>query len=147
MKRFFKILFAAAATVLVFASCQGGQGDIFYSEGMRFISASQLKADMQAGTDIFLLDVRSEENFNRASLQGAVPAFAMPIDSDEARQRIYDVLHMAGDRNVVVICNAGVSGVRDTWNFLEFIGYDMSKVFLLAGGQNNWPYDEWVLVK
>ena len=147
MKKFIKFLAIAAVAIVALAACAYDDYDldgVFWQDDMRFISASGLAAALNAGDDLFLLDVRPEANFNNAHMQNAVPVFAMPFETAEQRERMAAALPQANGRPVIIICNAGQSGARGAWQFLLDVNFDMDTVFLLEGGQNLWPYPQFL---
>lgn len=114
----------------------------FEAEGRQYITADQIKADLEGGTPLFLLDIQPEEMFQASHLQGAVGTYAFPVDTPEEKAKIDAVLPDAAGKNLVIICPKGKGGANNTWDYLVESGYDMSTVFILENGQDGWPHPE-----
>ena len=112
----------------------------FEAEGRQYITADQLKSDIEAGKDLFLLDIQPESNFNEHHLQGVVATFAFPVETDGEKAAVDAVLGDAAGKSLVIICPGGKKGANNTWDHLSANGYDMSTVFILENGQNGWPH-------
>ncbi len=156
MKKVFAILLVLAMTLL-FVGCgvgsqssapaaENGPSDsasgIFEAEGRKYITADQLKADLESGKDIFLLDLQPEENYNEHHLKGAVATYAFPVETDAEKAAIDTVLPDAQGKVLVIVCPGGKKGANNTWDYLTDNGYDMSTVFILENGQNGWLHAE-----
>jgi adenylyltransferase/sulfurtransferase len=96
------------------------------TNGIPQISAQQLKQRLDAGDDLFVLDVREPHEFQAANLGGTL------IPMNEIPQRLSEI-----DRNreIVVHCHAGVRSQRVA-EFLQQAGY--TRVSNLAGGILAW---------
>jgi adenylyltransferase/sulfurtransferase len=96
------------------------------TNGIPQISAQQLKQRLDAGDDLFVLDVREPHEFQAANLGGTL------IPMNEIPQRLGEI-----DRNreIVVHCHAGVRSQRVA-EFLQQAGY--TRVSNLAGGILAW---------
>jgi thiosulfate/3-mercaptopyruvate sulfurtransferase len=114
----------------------------FESEGRQYITADQLKADIEAGEDMYLLDIQLKEAYDAGHLEGAVATYAFPVDTDEAKAKIDAVLGDVGDKPLIIICPGGKGGANNTWDYLSSIDYDMGSAFILENGQNGWPFPE-----
>jgi thiosulfate/3-mercaptopyruvate sulfurtransferase len=144
-------LVLALCMALSLAACGGGApaadsgaaaAGTFESEGRQYITAGQLKADIEAGEDMFLLDIQLEDAYNTAHLYGAVATYAFPVDTDEAKAKVDAVLGGAEGKPLIIICPGGKGGANNTWDYLSSIQYDMSSAFILENGQNGWPFPE-----
>ena len=106
---------------------------------MKYITAEDAMAVL--GTDGYtFLDVRKADDYNAAHITGAVSA-----DMDAAKNGNFDagVATMQAatkglDGNLVIVCYSGKAYAQTATNVLSAIGYDMSKVYTLEGGFNNW---------
>jgi len=96
------------------------------TNGIPQISAQELKQRLDAGDDLFVLDVREPYEFQAANLGGTL------IPMNEVPQRLGEINR---DREIVVHCHAGVRSQRVA-EFLQQSGY--SRVSNLAGGILAW---------
>lgn len=106
---------------------------------MQYITAEDALAVLDTDGYTFL-DVRKADDYNDAHITGAVSA-----DMDAAKNGDFDagVAAMQAatkdlDGNLVIVCYSGKAYAQAATNVLSAIGYDMSRVFTLEGGFNNW---------
>jgi adenylyltransferase/sulfurtransferase len=91
------------------------------------ITPRELKARMDAGEDLFLVDVREPHERDICNIGGEL------IPKDTVSQNLDKI---PKDREVVVYCR---SGGRSDWIARELVGrYNYTKVSNLAGGMLRW---------
>ena len=102
---------------------------------MSEITAEELRKRLEAGEDLYLVDVRSEEDYEAETIEGAEN---LPIrealsdgDLDTVRKRLDE---LPDDREIVTFCDAGGSS-GETARMLSEQGRDAKA---LEGGLNNW---------
>ncbi|HUF03543.1 MAG TPA: rhodanese-like domain-containing protein [Aridibacter sp.] len=95
---------------------------------MQEITATELKEKMDAGEDIVLIDVRNQDEFAFARIEGAK---LIPFGEVMARADEFD-----SDKETVVMCRSGVRSAR-VIEFLESRGREGS-FFNLVGGILAW---------
>lgn len=94
--------------------------------GIPQISALELKQRLDAGEDLFILDVREPNEYQSANLGGKlIPLNTLPQRLEELDRT----------REIVVHCHAGVRSQRAA-EFMKQAGF--SKVVNLAGGILAW---------
>ena len=106
---------------------------------MQYMTADELDAVL--GTDGYLvLDVRKAADYEAGHIPGSVSA-----DMDAAAQgdTAAGIATMTAavegvDDTLVLVCYSGRSYAQAATNALSEIGYDMSKVYTLQDGFNNW---------
>lgn len=131
------VMFFALSACGYAASAEG----VFESEGRQYITADQLKTNIAAGKDMFLLDIQPEKNYKKGHLKGAVATYAFPVETDKEKAAVDAVLGDAKGKDLIIICPGGKKGAINTWNHLAANGYDMSTVYILEKGQNGWTGD------
>lgn len=108
------------------------------------ISPTQLKARLDSGEDLFILDVRNPDEFEICTLPGAVKlplpqlqhaaqqiAFAGAKPEDTALEIV------PKDKTVVVHCHHGTRSAYAIMMLRE-IGYDADQLLNLEGGIDAW---------
>jgi adenylyltransferase/sulfurtransferase len=94
------------------------------------ITPKELKARMDAGEDLFLLDVREPHERDICNIGGEL------IPKDTVTQHLEKI---PKDKEVVVYCR---SGGRSDWIAQELVGrHGYTKVSNLAGGMLRWSDD------
>ena len=94
------------------------------------VAPKELKARMDAGEDLFLLDVREPHEREICNIGGEL------IPKDTVAQNLERI---PKDREVVVYCR---SGGRSDWIARELVGrHGYTKVSNLAGGMLRWSDD------
>ncbi|WP_027719286.1 FAD-dependent oxidoreductase [Desulfovirgula thermocuniculi] len=96
------------------------------------IGARDLKARMDAGEDLVLLDVRMPAQFNAKHIEDER---VMLVPLNELRQRIGEVPR---DKEIVILCAMGTRA-WEAQRILEGAGY--TRVRFLEGGLQAWPYE------
>lgn len=95
------------------------------------ISVEQVKADLEAGKDFVLLDVRTKEEFREGHIEGAVniplPTLAYEIENEVPEK----------DQVIVLYCRSGVRTLTAA-EILKDLEY--TKVYDM-GGIISWPYE------
>lgn len=95
------------------------------------ISVEQVKADLEAGKDFVLLDVRTKEEFREGHIEGAVNV-PLPYLAYQIEDEVLDK-----DQKIVLYCRSGVRTLTaaEILKELEYTNvYDM-------GGILSWPYE------
>ena len=106
---------------------------------MQYMTADELEAVL--GTDGYtVLDVRKAADYEAAHIIGAVGADMDAAKEGDAEAGIATMTAVTEgmDDTLVLVCYSGKRYAQATTNALSAIGYDMSKVFTLEGGMNNW---------
>lgn len=92
------------------------------------MSVQQLRAALDAGEDLVLLDVREAVELQLASLPGALH---IPMGQVTARM----ITDLDPDRRIVVMCHHGIR----SWQVALYLhGMDFADVHNLAGGIDAW---------
>jgi adenylyltransferase/sulfurtransferase len=91
------------------------------------ISPLEVKKKLDAGENLFLLDVREPWEVEMASIAGA-----KVIPTYELAQRVQEI---PKDREVIVICHVGARSMMSAY-YLRRLGY--TKVKNMAGGIDLW---------
>jgi adenylyltransferase/sulfurtransferase len=108
------------------------------------IGALELKQRIDAGDDLYILDVRNPEEFAIAVLDGTVklpkPEIVLAFEDIQAQRRPIEDTVIAGiprDREVIVHCRSGVRST-DVILMLRQLGYDPDKLVNMEGGILAW---------
>ena len=111
---------------------------------IRSITPTALKARLDAGDDIYLLDVRNPEEFEIAILDGVhkLPKPRLQLayeDVKSGRRALEDtvIADVPTDREVIAICRSGVRSA-DVVTMLRDLGYDPARLANLEGGLLAW---------
>lgn len=96
------------------------------------ITPEQLKARLEEGEDLLLLDVRTPEQFAPKHFKDDR---IMQVTLGDMRERINDIPR---DKEVISICAMG-SRAYEASRILKGAGFN--KVLVLEGGYNAWPYE------
>ena len=106
---------------------------------MSQITAEKLKKRLEAGDDLSVVDIRSEEAHETETIEGSqnLPLREALLDGDlDTVQEYLDEL--PDDKEVVTFCDAGVTS-EQTAEMLSDQGYDAKA---LDGGLNSWKENE-----
>jgi adenylyltransferase/sulfurtransferase len=111
------------------------------------ITARELKQRIDAGDDLYIVDVRNPEEWEIASLEGTVkiPKPQIELAAQEiAAGRLQEadsvLAHIPRDREVIVHCRSGKRST-DVIHVLRALGYDPAKLVNMDGGILAWAHD------
>jgi adenylyltransferase/sulfurtransferase len=111
---------------------------------IRQIMPTVLKERLDAGDDLYLLDVRNPEEFEIAILDGVhklpKPRIMLAYEDVKSGRRALEdtvIADIPADREVVAICRSGVRSA-DVISMLRDLGYDNAKLVNLEGGMLAW---------
>ena len=121
MKNFYKLL------LLIFVIFLTGCAGSSYQE----ISAKDAYS-MMVTEDVFVVDVRTLEEFNTGHLDGAIN---VPVDS--VKSDFSDKVTDNKDSKIIIYCQSGRRAI-DALNMLSGMGYTNLYTF---GGINDWSYE------
>lgn len=108
----------------------------------RYISARQLKQDIEQQQPFLLVDIQAESEFTQHHIRGAIATSAYPVKTAEQRARLDSVLPQlkTSDNPVVLISpRAGIATER-AYDYLLDNGVSLERMTILIGGQRQWPY-------
>ncbi len=109
----------------------GDVTEIFQGNGCCEISAEDAKKAMEEDSTVILLDVRSQEEYEKKHIPNAVN---LPIDS--INQKANEIIQDKGTK-VIVYCQKGNMSKKAS-KMLYKLGY---KNIYNLGGIENWPYE------
>jgi rhodanese-related sulfurtransferase len=129
----------ALAVALAFTGCAANNNSPAASDASaqsaaavgQAISPQDAKALLDSGEDVTLLDVRTQEEYNEAHIDGAI---LLPYDTITADS---DGLPENKDATIIVYCRSG-SRAASAAKTLAGLGY--TRVYNL-GGLGSWPYE------
>ncbi len=134
-------LLLALVMVLALAACgkekkdEAPAGDV----EMKYMTADETLAVL--GTDGYtIMDIRKAADYATAHITGAVSAdMDAAVNGDaEAGKATMKTATEGMDDTLILVCYSGKKYAQAATNALSANGYDMSKVFTLEGGFNNW---------
>ena len=106
---------------------------------MQYITADEAK-DLVNSDEYVFFDVRKAADSSANSIPGAA-AWDMDKAKEgdaEAGKATMTEATKGLDKKLILVCYSGKRYAQATTNALSAIGYDMSKVYTLEGGFNNW---------
>lgn len=109
-----------------------------------YYTAEELKAKLEAGEELVIVDIQPEEYYEQAHLPGALSTCAYPADTDELRSRLDAAMDTitATAAPVVIVGMGGKTGAENTAEYYSAKGVPADRLFILEGGSVSWPYDE-----
>ncbi|MBQ4610878.1 MAG: rhodanese-like domain-containing protein [Clostridia bacterium] len=80
-----------------------------------YIAAEELKAKLEAGEEMVIVDIQPEEYYEQAHLPGSLSTGAYPADTDELRSRLDAAIDSinATTAPVIIIGMGGKSGAKN----------------------------------
>ena len=113
-------------------------------EEYNYMTAEELKTKLENSEEVLILDLQSQEDFDKHHILGAIPSYAYPVETDADKARIDDLLPLfeGSDGALVIICPRGGEVAERAYDYLLEKGIADSRVFILEKGQEAWPYDD-----
>lgn len=121
------LFFSAATGILGFEKLHAGEGGTKTQTEVKNISAGQARELINSNKDVFILDVRTKEEYNEAHIKGAN---LIPVQ--ELEQNINKI---PKDKKVVVYCARGKRSAR-ACEILKDKG--LKELYNVEGGINQW---------
>ena len=139
-----KILFIISAALI------GMTGIAQAWTSYNYVSADQLKEWLNTSKPVLMVDIQEKKDFAAHHIKGSFETNAYPVKSDHDRQTIDPALALNQTKNyqaVVVICPRGKGGAKRAYEYLARKSIAETKLFILTGGMEKWPHQEWVATK
>jgi rhodanese-related sulfurtransferase len=95
------------------------------------------------------VDIQVAKEFAGYHFSGSMETNAFPIKSDSDRKKIDPVVarYKETGHDVVVVCPLGGGGAKCCYFYLKSQGVPESKLFILKGGVDKWPYRDMLTAK
>lgn len=119
-------------------------GKVVKDHAYNYYAPDHVKSALENESEMMLLDIQPEDDFDAHHIKGAVETNAYPVKSDEDKAKLEEVIATikASNEDVVIVCPRGGGGAERTYQQLEANGIDSSRLFILEGGQADWPFAE-----
>lgn len=119
-------------------------GRVVKDHAYNYYAPEHLKTVLEEKGEFTLLDIQPEDDFQAHHITGAVETNAYPVKSDDDKAKLDITLDAlkANETDIVIVCPRGGGGAERTYQHLEAQGIDSSRLFILEGGQADWPYEE-----
>lgn len=108
-----------------------------------YYTADHLKSALDTDAAFTLLDIQVADEFTAHHIAGAVETNAYPVKSDEDKAKLemqLDTL-IADSNDIVIVCPRGGGGAERTYQYLEANGIASNRIYILEGGQAEWPFE------
>lgn len=132
----------ALVLALILTGCSQKE-DSATSKEYKYITAAELKTDIENKKDIVILDIQPKDAFDEHHIKGAIPTYAYPAKTADETAKLDNVINEQKDNKtpIIIVCPGGGQGAKNTWDYLEEKGIDVSRLLILENGQKGWPYD------
>ena len=140
MKKAISLLLVLAMALSLMACGNSAPGEEKTEDvAMQYITADEAKA-LVGNNEYVFFDVRKAADFAANTITGAEgwDMDAAKEGDAEAGKATMTEATKDLDKKIIVVCYSGKRYAQATTNALAAIGYDMSKVYTLEGGFNNW---------
>lgn len=141
MKKLFAVLMAMAMVVSMAACAAPAETEAAPSADveMKYMTADETEAVL-GNTDYVIVDVRKAADYAEGHIPGSVSVdMDAAVNGDTAAGEAAMKAALDGkDSTLILVCYSGKKYAQASTNALAAIGYDMSKVFTLQDGFNNW---------
>jgi len=107
-----------------------------------YVKPDIFKQWLATDQSLVIVDVQPAKDFGDHHFRGSIETNAFPTKSDEERKRVDKALPriQSSKGAVVIICPMGKGGAVNAYDYLKSKGVPESRLFILEGGINGWPY-------
>lgn len=97
---------------------------------------------MESSKKMMIVDIQVPAEFEKHHFKGSIKTNAFPVKSDADKKKLGVVVEKAKASNdgIVIICPRGRSGAVNTYEYLKSKGIAESRLYILEGGIEKWPY-------
>ena len=114
-------------------------------QGNNYISANDFKDALENNTNMIILDVQSQEDYNIHHFAGSTHFALSPISNNPSILTNLDSFisqNMNTSQPIVIICGGGRTNATATFNYLVENGISRDRLLVLENGIRNWPFPE-----
>lgn len=114
----------------------------FLSGKYNFISPDDLQKRIEAKSPMIMVDICSVDQFAKAHIPGSIETNAYPVETDEQRAALGQLLPriLESSDDVIVLCPRGGGGAKRTYDFYKANGVAESRLLILEKGVEKWPF-------
>jgi rhodanese-related sulfurtransferase len=107
-----------------------------------YVKPDIFKQWLATNQTLVIVDIQTAKDFGDHHFRGSIETNAFPAKSDEETKRLDKVLPkiQSSKGEVVIICPKGKVGAVNTYDYLKSKGVPESRLFILEGGIDGWPY-------
>jgi rhodanese-related sulfurtransferase len=93
---------------------------------------------------VTVVDIQPAGEYEAHHFKNSIETNAFPAKADKEKKKLDRALTAikASKNNVVIICPRGRSGASNTYDHLKVQGVYESRLFILEGGVEGWPYTD-----
>ncbi len=119
-------------------------GQALASPDYGYISPDEVKAGMEAGDEVTIVDICEPEMFDNGHIEGSVGTGAYPVKSDGDIAKLAEVLPgiEGSTAPVVIVCPKGKGGAKRTYDYFKGKGVAAERLKILEGGLTGWPHEK-----
>jgi len=130
-----KVLLAMIVAVFAFSPA--------LAQDYNHMSPEDAKSRLEKKDSIKIVDIQVEDEYAKGHLPGAVKTCAYPVKSDEDRAKLDEfAASVAGTKDdLLIVCPRGKGGAERTFDYLVEKGIERDRLYILEGGQKEWPYE------
>ncbi len=109
-----------------------------------YVKPDVFKQWLVSNKSLVLVDIQPAEDFGDQHFKGSIETNAFPAKSDEEKKRLDKALPkiQSSKGDVVIICPKGKGGAVNSYEYLKSKGVPESRLVILEGGIDGWPYPE-----
>jgi len=112
------------------------------AQSFNYITAQDLKKQLDTGSAPLIVDVQSERDYSRAHLPDAISTKAYPVSTPAQRDKLKPVVSqiLSSSKDVVIVCPGGAEAAENAYKFLKEQGVPETRLSILKGGQSGYRY-------
>lgn len=118
--------------------------NLSFAESYNYIKPEVFKKMSESGKKFHLIDVQKEEDFEKRNIKGSVKTASYPVKSDEDKKKLDTVIDKVKKDNldIIIICPKGGGAAKGAYDYFKSKGVVESRLFILEGGIQGFPYND-----
>jgi rhodanese-related sulfurtransferase len=114
------------------------------AQAANYVKPDIFKQWLASNKPLVIVDIQPAEDFGDHHFRGSIETNAFPSKSDEEKKRLDKALStiQSSKGDVVIICPKGKGGAVNSYDYLKSKGVPASRLFILEGGIDGWPYPD-----
>lgn len=115
-----------------------------YAADYNYISPAKMKENLEAKSDILIVDIQVEQEFKQHHIPGSMATHAYPVKSDVDKAKLDQAVaeYNSTGTPIVIVCPRGAGGAKRCYDYLKKHNVPEEKLAILEKGISGWPYSD-----
>lgn len=123
--------------------------NVSFSYGYKYTQPSEVVGFLKKGWPIIILDIQNKNQYEKHHIEQSMPTFAYPVNSGNGERQLWKASNRLKNSNshIVIVGPFGEDGSERAYEYLNYIGIDKKRLYILQGGMQSWPYSQYTITE